>query len=449
MRQRDFTKRFFGPHDPVREAGIGSASCFIATPGGGGELHGHCCVTWRRNRVPHVHACVLGRSDIVVLCRDLVGLVQGDMQQLCTRGRTKDQLPAVCPRRTAVSASRGRKLRWAWTLVAALLLCGWCNMAPFPAAASEGALQAHASMGAPLIHLHDGHISVRLHHAPWAMVLQELERCTGAKITVASPLSGALTLEFAALPLEQGLRRLFRDVSWVMRLAPGATTAGTAGPGLHIWLFPQGELAAGQPETLSAHGQATRGVSEAVQGTPAEDGATERAPAGQFQTLHVLAQQGNLHALQQALRDPDPFIQATAFTLFAEQDRQGAIAAVLSLSASEQSEQRWQALQLLHQSEAFDEETVLATLHAALADMDTAVKSYAIQALADRGGAKAFEHLHQAFRDPDPAIRLLVLESVIQLDDGLPLVQEGLADAEETIRALARSRLEPVGSITQ
>jgi HEAT repeat protein len=187
-------------------------------------------------------------------------------------------------------------------------------------------------------------------------------------------------------------------------------------------------------------------LSGTAQGIPAEDVATEGAQAEQLQTLHVVAQQGNLYALQQALRDPDSSIQATAFALFAEQDRQGAIAAVLSLSASEQSEQRWQALQLLHQSEAVDEETVLAALHAALADADATVKSYAIHALADRGGTEAFASLHQALRDPDPAIRRLVLESVIQLDDGLPLVQEGLADAEETIRALARSRLGPAGS---
>src|SRR5262249_27246888 len=232
------------------------------------------------------------------------------------------------------------------------------------------------------------------------------------------------------------------------RLTPGTITGGTSGQGLHIWLFPQGEIEAGQSEVLGAHGQ-PRGVSDAVEEIPAEDVAMDGAQAEQLKTLHMIAQQGNLHDLQQALSNPDPFVQATAFTLFAEQDRQGAIAAVLGLSASEQSEQRWQALQLLHQSEAVDEETVLSALHTALGDTDMTVKSFAIHALAHPGGVKVFEHLHQAFRDPDPAIRLSVLESVIQLDDGLPLVQEGLTDAEETIRVLARSRLELVGSITR
>ncbi len=309
--------------------------------------------------------------------------------------------------------------------------------------------QAHATSETPLIQLDDGRLSMRLHHTPWAVVLQELERCTGARITVVSPLSGTLTLAFAALPLEQGLRRLFRDVNWVMRLAPGATGGGAVGPRTHIWLFPQAGDEVGQPEVSVAHGQPIKELLDTVQGLPTEAMAMEEKRAMQLQTLHVVAQQGNLHALQQALRDPDPFIQATAFALFAEQDRQGAIAAVLSLSASEQSEQRWQALQLLHQSGAVDEETVLTALHAALADAETTVKSYAIHALAVRGGAEAFASLHQALHDPDPGIRRLVLEHVIQLDDGLPLVQEALADPEETIRALARARLEPVGSTTR
>ena len=110
-------------------------------------------------------------------------------------------------------------------------------------------------------------------------------------------------------------------------------------------------------------------------------------------------------------------------------------------------EERLRALHAL--AKQSDEETVLAALGAALADEDATVKSSAIQALADRGGAEALEYLHQAFRDPDPAIRRLVLESVIQLDDGLPLVQEALADADETLRALARSRLELAGSETR
>src|SRR5204862_7441548 len=90
------------------------------------------------------------------LCRGLVELVPGDGQWLGTRGHKQDQLPTVCPRRRSSGAARGRTPRWARALITALLLCGWCSMAPLPTAASWEAPQTHTTTGASLIHLHDG-----------------------------------------------------------------------------------------------------------------------------------------------------------------------------------------------------------------------------------------------------------------------------------------------------
>jgi HEAT repeat protein len=101
-----------------------------------------------------------------------------------------------------------------------------------------------------------------------------------------------------------------------------------------------------------------------------------------------------------------------------------------------------QVLQVLHETGAADEGTVLAVLREALADADLHVKGYAIQALADRGGAEATEALHQALRDPNPAVRLAVIERVIPRDQGLALLQEGLADEDARVRAEAAARLE-------
>jgi hypothetical protein len=336
-----------------------------------------------------------------------------------------------------------------WTPIVALTLCGWGSFTPLPAGDSGQARQArasgqesHVTAEPPLIHCHDGRLSVRLHHTPWRVVLAELVRHTGVRITATGPLTGTVTQEFAALPLEQGLRRLFREVNLLMLF----TANGSAPTVTHVWLFPKSEREAGPPGASAARGQPGQGLPEAARGLPtAEAAAGEVAHAERLRALHASAQQGDVQALQQALFDPDPLIQATAVALVAEHDPQGATAALLGLSASAQPEQRSRSLQLLHQSGAADDETVVAALRAALADADAAVKGYAIQALAERGGAEALEDLHQAFRDPDPAIRRLVLESVIRLDEGLPLAQEALTDAEESIRALARSRLAPPG----
>jgi hypothetical protein len=295
--------------------------------------------------------------------------------------------------RAFISAMRGGEPMRARALIMALTLCCWGSFTPLPAADSRQARQARElgqepRMAAerPLIHFHDGRLSVRLRHAPWAAVLPELAYHTGIRITTTGPLPGTLTREFAALPLEQGLRRLFREVNLLMLFAAGDSAVTVT----HVWLFPKADRGAGQSESLGAPGQFAKGLPQTVSETPTAEAATGRAPA-----------------------------------------------------------ERLQALQLLPHSEGVDEKTVLAELRAALADTDAAVKGYAIQALAERGGTEALEDLRQAFRDPDPAIRRLVLENVIQLDEGLPLVQEALTDAEETIRALAHSRLKSIVSEPQ
>jgi HEAT repeat protein len=74
--------------------------------------------------------------------------------------------------------------------------------------------------------------------------------------------------------------------------------------------------------------------------------------------------------------------------------------------------------------------------------VDSSVKSYAIQALADRGGDEAVEALQLALRDPDPAVRLQVIDHVAPQDQGLALLQEAFADDDATVRSVAAARLE-------
>jgi HEAT repeat protein len=299
-----------------------------------------------------------------------------------------------------------------------------------------------------VIELRGDLLSVQAHDAPWVAVLRELERLTGITITVTGTFTGTLSREFTALPLEQGLRRLFRDVNPVVLSASGATGKGSAV--IHVWLFPQEEHGVGQLEAPGAREQSAEGLPETASETLTEDTVTGgEQTARRLQALHAFAQQGNVQALQQVLFDPDLFIQATAFALFAERDHQGAVAALLGVTQSEQPERRWQALEVLRGSDQVDERTVLTALHTALADEDATVKAYAIHALADRGGAEALAYLHQALRDPDVAIRRLVLESVIQLDDALPLVQEAVEDDDEALRSMALARLGRANADTQ
>ena len=82
------------------------------------------------------------------------------------------------------------------------------------------------------------------------------------------------------------------------------------------------------------------------------------------------------------------------------------------------------------------------TLEQDSSDGDRSATVSAIEDLVNRGDPEALRHLHAAIRDPDRTVRRLVLESVIQLDEAVWLVQEAADDTDDEIRAIAISSLE-------
>jgi HEAT repeat protein len=172
---------------------------------------------------------------------------------------------------------------------------------------------------------------------------------------------------------------------------------------------------------------------------PGEGEVEERLKA-----LEELAQRGNEAALRQALHDPDGTVQMKALELLARRGKQQAVASLLDMTKSDQPAIRSQALRLLHETGYAGEGTVVAALGTALADKE--LRDYAIQALADRGGSDALEYLRQAFRDPDPAVRRLVLESAAPQGQSLPLLREAIADSDEAVRSFAQFWLKQAAS---
>jgi hypothetical protein len=65
-------------------------------------------------------------------------------------------------------------------------------------------------------------------------------------------LTGTLTQEFDALPLEQGLRRLFRQVNTAFLYAPGLHAGATTAQLTQVWLVPRdGGVATRPPAPLT------------------------------------------------------------------------------------------------------------------------------------------------------------------------------------------------------
>jgi HEAT repeats len=319
----------------------------------------------------------------------------------------------------------------------------------------------------PVIEWHGDRLSVQVRNAPWAVVLRELERPTGIRMQVKGPLPGTLTQEFEALPLEQGLRRLFRGLNSMFLYAAGTHAEAAAGALTQVWLWPKegstaGERQASRPPAPPATARQQDEVSSSGIGSPeagaepsptAEEGqpedelvAAEDAQGEPLDTLPGQDMQDGGEVLQQAVFDPDPTVQLEAFALLAEQDPRRAVAILVEAAQNDQSGVRLQALQLLHHGGVADDATVRSTLADALTDADIAVKRYAIEALAERGGPEALGALRYALRDPDPSIRQMVIERVIQSvppEQSLPILREGLADEDATVRSFSAAWLTP------
>jgi hypothetical protein len=192
----------------------------------------------------------------------------------------------------------------------ALTLCSWGALAGLAAGHLADAPIAPA-LGSVRIELRDDHLSVSAREASWAEVLPALERHTGVRIQAQSLLAGGLTCEFEALPLEQGLRRLFREMNTVFLYTPGPSAAAVQLT--QVWLWPREDFTAAKrpvyPPTdgtppvgpeggLSARGQPVAVRAREAEAQPAEGLTAAEDPETRLQALYALAQQGDTAALR-------------------------------------------------------------------------------------------------------------------------------------------------------
>ena len=165
--------------------------------------------------------------------------------------------------------------------------------------------------------------------------------------------------------------------------------------------------------------------------------------------VEAAAAKGDLEALSKAVLSSDPAVQSQAFEELSKLNPQAALDAISNALKSDEPAERLQALQLLDQSEQADNDVVVSTMGQALNADDTSIKDYAIQALARRGGSQEMDLLRQAMGDPDPAVRLMVLESVGQQTEALPLLQQAVNDSDPSVSAAANQLLKAANEASQ
>jgi len=181
-------------------------------------------------------------------------------------------------------------------------------------------------------------LSVEVHHAPWAAVLQAIERLMGIEILVRGPLVGTLTYTFEGLPLEQGLRQLFRQANYVFFYAKGAKAEPGVARLSRVWLFPkEGRWAEEESlpplrvEPAVIEPQQMAGASEvdaATDLTALRDALSDMNPIVRSSAVQAVAEQqgaGAIAVWRMALRDPDPAMRLRILARLAQHDESRAL----------------------------------------------------------------------------------------------------------------------------
>jgi hypothetical protein len=277
-----------------------------------------------------------------------------------------------------------------------------------------------------------GRLSVSARDVPWSIFLPDLEKQTGIQIRLRSALTGTLTADFKDLPIEDGIKKIFRDVNLAFFYSKGGSAGSKSGRLAEIWLWPKGGSASASSPEESSEVPSGRQYS-----TDSRDVADSHNPEDAQDKPEDPDIEAGIKALRQALLDHDQSMQTQAFELLAQSDAPGAMDALLDLAGNEEPQIRQQALSLMSQVGQDEGPTVVSALGEALADADEGVKRYAIEALASWGNQDAMQYLRQALRDPDPFTRTLAVESVAALKEGLPLIYEAISDADPTVRSTA------------
>ncbi len=103
-----------------------------------------------------------------------------------------------------------------------------------------------------------------------------------------------------------------------------------------------------------------------------------------------------------------------------------------------EASERADALAALALVEGHDDTSIHEVLNNALSDEDANVRAQAVFSVAKREGAAAITALHAALLDKEPSVRLMAVSSA---GDNAALLQQALADDDETVRVFAEMKL--------
>ncbi len=295
-------------------------------------------------------------------------------------------------------------------------------------ASSSGAVS-----GPPAVDWKAGKLSVRAEKAPLSQVLQKIADSTGMDIQGLEKAAGTVTIEFSGVSLAEGLQKLLPDYDYA--LSEGDPAAARS----HLIILES--LAARNRQAITAKSDAGTPAANAPPQGEQDPELLSEDQQRKLEEIQAASQNRDTRTLEGYIQDPDATIQSAAVDALSPIDQNAAADALLSAAKSDNPSVAQGALTILTGTDTTDDQTVLAALGEGLNHKASTVRVFAAQALAGHG-KDAMDYLERALKDPDPAVRMAVVQGAGQNQWGIPLLREALTDKDESVRKSAAALLQ-------
>ena len=279
---------------------------------------------------------------------------------------------------------------------------------------------------------------MRAEKAPLAQVLQKIADATGMDVQGLEKATSQVSIDFSGASLADGLQKLLPDYDYALSEGDPATPDAARSR-----LIILESMAARNKQAIPAKSEAAAPAANAPpQGEQDPDILSEEQQR-KLEEIQAAAQNRDIRTLESYIQDPDNTIQSAAVDALSPIDQNAAADALVTAAKSDIPSVAQGALTVLSGTDTADDQTVISTLGDALSHKASTVRVFAAQALAVRG-KDAMEYLERALKDPDPSVRMAVIQGAGQNQWGIPLLREALTDKDDAVRKAAASLLEHI-----
>jgi hypothetical protein len=246
----------------------------------------------------------------------------------------------------------------------------------FPVSSLDAAGDSKSEGSGFLIRIKDNLLTVKLKDTPLETVLTEIANQTGIQIIFYGPMEGALSADFSALPLDNGLKRLVREFN-------------------HVFVYQEGKTKGSEPEIVKI-------IIYSKMGERPRKGLEARVIEPKKWSPEKL-KEVSLDSLLRALEDKDPEVREEAVDFLSGlKDERANVHLAEVLLTDEDKDVRESAAGALGE---LKDKRAIDPLIEALRDKDAGVRESAADALAEIGGEEVISPLMDALRDENEDVR--------------------------------------------